>query len=142
MATSESRNKVLSLYRRIQKLSKSWSGPDEEKKYILKEARTLFHRNKHITDKTKIQAKILEAETRIDLGLHYRNPYPRVYQNYGVYGDDVGKKVIVPAYMVSLFKGDYNIFSCSPKDSYFEEENYKSNAEESPFDSSQTRTEF
>lgn len=104
MATSASREKVLSIYRRIQKISRTWDGPQKEKDYILAESRLLFRKNKGIQDKEKIGVKILEAESRIDLALHYKNPYPRVYQSYDVYGQDVGRKIIVPIYMVCILQ--------------------------------------
>ncbi|KAK4467969.1 hypothetical protein MN116_000239 [Schistosoma mekongi] len=42
------------------------------------EARYLFRQNAHITDQKEIENHIKEAETRIDLTLHYGTPYPRL----------------------------------------------------------------
>lgn len=44
----------------------------EEADYIKDEARTLFHKNMNITDQEQIEAKMFEAEARVELGLHYR----------------------------------------------------------------------
>lgn len=79
-----SRANVLSLYRRVLRIARSWKAQssipkdtDTEKKYITQEARTLFRQNQQITDPESIQRCIEECEARIEIGLHYRNPYPR-----------------------------------------------------------------
>lgn len=74
-----SRTQVLRLYARSLRLARDWLGPDEEKEYIVRESSSLFRRNRNIRDPEVIEAKIFEAESRIELALHYRIPYPRPY---------------------------------------------------------------
>ncbi|XP_029805573.1 LYR motif-containing protein 1 isoform X2 [Suricata suricatta] len=78
------RQEVLGLYRRIFRLVRKWqaaSGQMEdtikEKQYILNEARTLFQKNKNLTDTELIKQCIDECTARIEIGLHYQIPYPR-----------------------------------------------------------------
>ncbi|XP_029805576.1 LYR motif-containing protein 1 isoform X5 [Suricata suricatta] len=82
--TTATRQEVLGLYRRIFRLVRKWqaaSGQMEdtikEKQYILNEARTLFQKNKNLTDTELIKQCIDECTARIEIGLHYQIPYPR-----------------------------------------------------------------
>nr|XP_014349778.1 PREDICTED: LYR motif-containing protein 1 isoform X3 [Latimeria chalumnae] len=82
--TVATRQEVLNLYRRIIRIAQTWQshvGTAEdtirEKHYIRDEARTLFRKNKDLTDKKSIKECIEECNARIELGLHYRIPYPR-----------------------------------------------------------------
>nr|XP_045731063.1 LYR motif-containing protein 1 isoform X3 [Mirounga angustirostris] len=82
--TQTTRQEVLGLYRRIFRLARKWqaaSGQMEdtikEKQYILNEARTLFQKNKNLTDTDLIKQHIDECTARIEIGLHYQIPYPR-----------------------------------------------------------------
>ncbi|CAO2583038.1 LYR motif-containing protein 1 [Lemmus lemmus] len=82
--TMATRQEVLGLYRRIFRLARKWqaaSGQTEdtvkEKQYILNEARTLFQKNKDLTDPDLIKQCIDECTARIEIGLHYQIPYPR-----------------------------------------------------------------
>uniref|UniRef100_A0AAV2LDE6 LYR motif-containing protein 1 n=1 Tax=Knipowitschia caucasica TaxID=637954 RepID=A0AAV2LDE6_KNICA len=50
---------------------------DTEKKYIIQEARMLFRQNQQLSNPDMIKRCIDECEARIEIGLHYRNPYPR-----------------------------------------------------------------
>ncbi|KAM9725083.1 LYR motif-containing protein 1 isoform 1-T1 [Dama dama] len=82
--TMATRQEVLGLYRRIFRLARKWqaaSGQMEdtikEKQYILNEARTLFQKNKNLTDTDLIKQCIDECTARIEIGLHYQIPYPR-----------------------------------------------------------------
>ncbi|MEJ1273901.1 LYR motif-containing protein 1 isoform X1 [Cricetulus griseus] len=82
--TTATRQEVLSLYRSIFKLARKWqaaSGQMEdtikEKQYIINEARTLFQKNKNLTDSDLIKQCIDECTARIEIGLHYQIPYPR-----------------------------------------------------------------
>lgn len=75
---------VLGLYRRVLRLARRWqaaSGRPEdsarEQQYILREARTLFRKNKDLTDTDQIKQCIDECTARIEIGLHYQIPYPR-----------------------------------------------------------------
>lgn len=78
---SETRSRVLSLYRQILRTARDWrsaaNNAEAEKQYIREEARRLFKANKHLTDAKQVQLKIDEAEARLQIGLHYCNPYPR-----------------------------------------------------------------
>ncbi|VDD83785.1 unnamed protein product [Mesocestoides corti] len=83
--SEQQRARVLDLYRRLMRLSKSWTSATndirqtvEEQEYIKQEARTLFRRNANLTDPQAIEAHILEGESRLELALHYKNPYPRL----------------------------------------------------------------
>ncbi|NXE47132.1 LYRM1 protein, partial [Casuarius casuarius] len=82
--TPVTRQEVLGLYRKIFRIAKKWqsaSGQIEEtikeKQYIISEAKTLFQKNKNVTDPQLIKQCIEECEARIEIGLHYNIPYPR-----------------------------------------------------------------
>jgi hypothetical protein len=79
MAHNPLRPQVLSLYRKILRAGKTWTGPIEERSYILTEARSLFRRNKGVKDVGTIQEKLFEGQSRLELGLHYKIPWPRLY---------------------------------------------------------------
>lgn len=97
------RTQVLSLYRAIHKLSFTWP-KIEEREYIAQEARELFGTNKSISeeDTELIDKKIMEAEARLALALHYGIPYPRAYN---ISPDQ--KTLIVPQYMHSFLPEGY-----------------------------------
>jgi len=76
------RTEVLRLYSRILRLSRSWvaTNPLEtavERDYIKAEAVHLFKKNKTITEAVEIKERIREAEARLTMAEHYKNPYPR-----------------------------------------------------------------
>ncbi|XP_005939623.1 LYR motif containing protein 1 isoform X1 [Haplochromis burtoni] len=82
--TASTRTTVLSLYMRVFRIARTWqaqsgvaSDTETERKYILQEARTLFRRNQKLTEQESIRKCIEEYEARIEIGLHYKNPYPR-----------------------------------------------------------------
>ncbi|KAM9372689.1 LYR motif-containing protein 1 isoform 2-T2 [Phaethornis superciliosus] len=82
--TPVTRQEVLGLYRKIFRIAKKWesvSGQIEEtikeREYIKNEAKTLFRKNKNVTDPELIKQCIEECEARIEIGLHYSIPYPR-----------------------------------------------------------------
>ncbi|XP_004604160.2 LYR motif-containing protein 1 [Sorex araneus] len=82
--TTATRREVLGLYRRIFRLARQWqaaSGQMEdtikEQQYILNEARTLFGKNRDLTDPDLIKQCIDECTARIEIALHYQIPYPR-----------------------------------------------------------------
>ncbi|XP_068379852.1 LYR motif-containing protein 1 isoform X2 [Eschrichtius robustus] len=100
--TTATRQEVLGLYRRIFRLARKWqaaSGQMEdtikEKQYMLNEARTLFQKNKNLTDTDLIKQCIDECTARIEIGLHYQIPYPRPVSvtpvNMWKYGKDEHK---------------------------------------------------
>ncbi|GMH33316.1 hypothetical protein BSKO_01150 [Bryopsis sp. KO-2023] len=71
--------RVLSLYRTILRTGRTWSGPQSEKDYIREEAQRLFRSNKHLVSVEEIEKKIFEASSRLELGVHYKIPYPRLH---------------------------------------------------------------
>mmetsp|Transcript_11406 Transcript_11406/g.23127 ORF Transcript_11406/g.23127 Transcript_11406/m.23127 type:complete len:156 (-) Transcript_11406:1222-1689(-) len=73
-----SASRVRSLYRRILRSARTWEGL-EERNYVRNEAHTLFHKNAGLTRPSEIQEKLFEGESRLELALHYRIPYPRPY---------------------------------------------------------------
>ena len=73
-----SRIRALRLYRQIIRTGKQWKVPTEQE-YILNETRTLFRKNKSLTSQKEIDEKIFEGQSRLELGLHYQIPYPRLY---------------------------------------------------------------
>lgn len=78
----------------------------EESDYIVHEAQTLFRKNQNLQDEEEINNKIFEAQSRLELGVHYKIPYPRYY-NVGpraVLKTKQRKHFRVPsAYMDSLY---------------------------------------
>ncbi|XP_028332464.1 LYR motif containing protein 1 [Gouania willdenowi] len=82
--TASARSTVLSLYMRVFRTARLWQAAsgvtgdtETERKYIIQEARTLFRQNQQLKDQEAIKKCIEECEARIEIGLHYRNPYPR-----------------------------------------------------------------
>ena len=93
------RSNVLSLYKKCLRLSQSWqaTNPSQtivEKNYIKDETVRLFRGNKSITDQAEIAERVREAEARLTMAEHYRNPYPRpVNLPPGSYSLREGKKL-------------------------------------------------
>ncbi|KAG8433110.1 hypothetical protein GDO86_017409 [Hymenochirus boettgeri] len=82
--TAAARQEVLNLYRKIFRIARKWQSASgllqestKEKEYIVDEARKLFRKNKKVTDLETIKECIDECKARVEIGLHYRNPYPR-----------------------------------------------------------------
>ncbi|XP_046854860.1 LYR motif containing protein 1-like isoform X3 [Xenia sp. Carnegie-2017] len=78
------RNEVISLYRQILRVAKNWKASSnlakdtlEERKYIMKECRQQFRENSKLKNPMEIERCLEEAKTRLELALHYGNPYPR-----------------------------------------------------------------
>ncbi|PWA21881.1 hypothetical protein CCH79_00015655 [Gambusia affinis] len=78
------RSTVLSLYMRVFRIARAWqaqtgavSDSEAERRFMEQEARSLFRQNQQLTDPESIRRCIEECEARIEIGLHYRNPYPR-----------------------------------------------------------------
>lgn len=76
------RSQVFRMYRKLIGLSKTWNATDPyqtgvERDYIKEETRRLFKDNSAITDEYEIGERIREAEARLAMAEHYRNPYPR-----------------------------------------------------------------
>ncbi|KRX36422.1 UNC93-like protein MFSD11 [Trichinella murrelli] len=83
---SNTKKQVLDLYRYILKVGKQWTNSSnrgnnisdkEAKRYIVEEARRLFKQNKTLTNPIEIEELIREGRTRIEIAVHYGNPYPR-----------------------------------------------------------------
>lgn len=76
------RSEVLHLYKRILRVGNAWeaTNPHEtvvEREYILDETKTLFRKNRFLNIEAEVKERLLEAETRLTMAEHYRNPYPR-----------------------------------------------------------------
>jgi len=76
------RSSVLALYRTLLRTARSWRAKEpgksaEEAAYIWSETRRLFRRNSGLTDTEAVRRCVREAEARLEIGLHYGNPYPR-----------------------------------------------------------------
>ncbi|XP_045134098.1 LYR motif-containing protein 1-like isoform X2 [Portunus trituberculatus] len=76
------RRQVVSVYRHILRAGRRWEALEpahtqEERQYILTEAQALFRANQHLTDPAAIRERLVEAESRLEIALHYRTPYPR-----------------------------------------------------------------
>ena len=76
------RAQVLRLYSRIFRVARSWEAQDPnetkvERNYIVDEARALFRENKGLQIEAEIRMRMMEAEARLAMAEHYRNPYPR-----------------------------------------------------------------
>eukprot|EP00730_Choanoeca_flexa_P011771 TRINITY_DN2797_c0_g1_i1.p2 TRINITY_DN2797_c0_g1~~TRINITY_DN2797_c0_g1_i1.p2 ORF type:complete len:122 (+),score=22.70 TRINITY_DN2797_c0_g1_i1:117-482(+) len=77
-----SRARVLNLYRQILRTGYRWQAlePQQtqaEREYILSQARQLFHSGKNVSA-AEAETRIKEAEARLELAVHYHNPYPRM----------------------------------------------------------------
>jgi len=64
------------------RLARRWeaTNPTEtkvERDYIKSEAQELFRKNAHLKNPVEIQERVREAEARVTMAEHYRNPYPR-----------------------------------------------------------------
>ena len=93
------RPQVLSLYKRLLRVGTNWRAVDPvntevERQYILEEAKSLFRANKGVQDATAVREHLREAEARMTMAEHYRNPYPRpVNIPKTSFGPREGKKV-------------------------------------------------
>jgi len=93
------RTQVLRLYSRIFRVARNWEAQDPnetkvERNYIVDEARSLFRENKDLREEDEIRMRMMEAEARLAMAEHYRNPYPRpVNLPKTSYSKPEGKKV-------------------------------------------------
>nr|ACO14945.1 LYR motif-containing protein 1 [Caligus clemensi] len=90
--------KTLTLYKKLLRLGRSWIAQNHpsqtqiERTYILDETRSLFRANKDLSDPNEIKKYVLEAEARLTMAEHYKNPYPRpVNFPKGLYTKKQGK---------------------------------------------------
>ncbi|XP_037083409.1 LYR motif containing protein 1-like isoform X2 [Pollicipes pollicipes] len=82
MSPSPLRGQVLRMYRQILRTARTWEAAepaqtDEQRLYIRSEAGTLFRRHAGVTDPELVRQYLTEAESRLEMALHYGNPYPR-----------------------------------------------------------------
>lgn len=73
---------VVRIYKTLIRLSQNWTSvnpslTEVEKNYIKDETRRLFRANKNLENKHDINEALREAEARLAMAEHYRNPYPR-----------------------------------------------------------------
>jgi len=95
------RLRVLHMYRRILRVARGWTD-DAERQYIRSEARSLFKQNAGLQESAVVERKIFEAESRLELGVHYNIPYPRPTNVVpGATGKDGSNSSVLPAYMDS-----------------------------------------
>lgn len=74
--------------------------PSSERPYIKDEVQKLVRKNKALKDAERIAEKVLEFETRIVTGVHYKIPYPRpVNVAPGSTGKD--PQTVTPVYLHS-----------------------------------------
>jgi len=76
------RSEVLRMYTKLLRVSRNWSAvnPVEtgvEQEYIRSETRDLFRKNANLKNEQEIRERLREAEARLTMAEHYRNPYPR-----------------------------------------------------------------
>ncbi|CAN8007836.1 unnamed protein product [Ixodes pacificus] len=76
------RRDVLRLYKQMLRTGRTWAAQspektEEEQFYIISETRELFRKNKSETNEETIKECLREGQARLDLALHYGNPYPR-----------------------------------------------------------------
>ncbi len=73
------RKDVLKWYKKILKAAfqVNWT-TDDDASYVIQEAQKLFRQNMFLFEESRIKRKLLEAEQRYDLAVHYRIPYPRM----------------------------------------------------------------
>ncbi|XP_077530486.1 LYR motif containing protein 1-like [Haemaphysalis longicornis] len=81
-STTMLRRDVLRLYKQLLRTGRTWAAEtpektQEEQFYIVSETKDIFRRNKDIQDTETIKECLREGQSRLDLALHYRNPYPR-----------------------------------------------------------------
>jgi len=71
---------ALRVYRKILRSARNFPWKSEgDRVAVLGEARQLFQENRGLSDPAAIKNKLFEAETRLELALHYKIPFPRLY---------------------------------------------------------------
>jgi len=70
------------MYRKLLRVGQRWQARDPnetatERAFILDETRRLFKGNKNVTSDVAVAEHLREAEARLTMAEHYRNPYPR-----------------------------------------------------------------
>ncbi|OQR82932.1 hypothetical protein ACHHYP_15295 [Achlya hypogyna] len=86
-------SRALTLYRRLLRTARTWDGGEVERYYIRQQARSGFEANRTLKSPTEIENAITEGEQRLEVGLHYKNPYPRPhYSDPGTLGGEADLK--------------------------------------------------
>ncbi|OQS05733.1 hypothetical protein THRCLA_20545 [Thraustotheca clavata] len=82
-------SKARALYRRILRTARTWDGGEIERHYIRQLARQEFEAKKNLKSAIEIDNAITEGEQRLEVGIHYKNPYPRPhYSDPGTLGGE------------------------------------------------------
>lgn len=76
------RSSVVKMYKTLIRLGRGWSAKDPsqtvvERDYIVEETRRLFKLNSGLASAKDVTERLREAEARLAMAEHYRNPYPR-----------------------------------------------------------------
>ncbi|CAM1312400.1 LYRM1 (predicted) [Pycnogonum litorale] len=84
MSAKSLKKEVLHLYKKLIRIGSSWQAAskdpeatNKEREYIINETKELFRKNSNVSDEAQIREHIKEANARLEIALHYRNPYPR-----------------------------------------------------------------
>ncbi|KDO21733.1 hypothetical protein SPRG_13149 [Saprolegnia parasitica CBS 223.65] len=86
-------SRALSLYRRLLRTARTWEGGEVERYYIRSQARLEFEAKRSLRTTIEIDNAINEGEQRLEVGLHYKNPYPRPhYSDPGTLGGEADLK--------------------------------------------------
>lgn len=82
------------------------------------EARRLFRANQALTEIPRIEQKLTEADQRIELCLHYKNPYPRLMNAINVSGEQIrdgnALRGVMPGYLSSYYDASASESSSGP----------------------------
>ena len=100
------RSQVLSSYRKIlnSAFTVPW-GTDDDAMYVISDCRRLFRQNENIVDVNEIARKVREAEMRYEIAVHYRIPYPRMFNK--AQGSIQESGVSYSPYLDSLYDSPY-----------------------------------
>jgi len=73
------RQNARALFRDALRVAREWEGSAEEAEYIRKEARRLFRSDLPSGNPREVEHRIEEGKKRLELALHYKIAYPRLY---------------------------------------------------------------
>ena len=72
----ESRKRALSLMRKLMRVGRAWPEASE-RTFILNSTRQEFRQNRSLEGEDALE-KISDGEDRLEMGIHYGSPYPRI----------------------------------------------------------------